>query len=33
MNEKKLYENKEIRSVWDNEKQEWYFLSRMLLTC
>ncbi|NLJ63820.1 MAG: phage antirepressor protein [Christensenellaceae bacterium] len=25
MNEIKLYENKEIRSVWDNEKEEWYF--------
>lgn len=21
----KIYENKEIRSVWDNEKEEWYF--------
>ncbi|MGI6653479.1 MAG: BRO family protein [Christensenellales bacterium] len=25
MSEIKLYENKEIRSVWDNEKEEWYF--------
>lgn len=25
MNEIKIYENKEIRSVWDNEKEEWYF--------
>lgn len=25
MNEIKLYENKEVRSVWDNEKEEWYF--------
>ena len=25
MNEIKLYENKEIRSVWDEEKEEWYF--------
>ena len=25
MNEIKLYENKEIRSAWDNEKEEWYF--------
>ena len=25
MNEIKLYENKEIRSVWDNEKEEWFF--------
>ncbi|MGR3808047.1 hypothetical protein SAMN05660772_02647 [Pasteurella testudinis DSM 23072] len=25
MNEIKLYENKEIRSVWDNEKEEWHF--------
>lgn len=25
MNEIKLYENKEIRSVWDSEKEEWYF--------
>ncbi|HPW67135.1 MAG TPA: BRO family protein [Salinivirgaceae bacterium] len=25
MNAIKLYENKEIRSVWDNEKEEWYF--------
>jgi hypothetical protein len=25
MNEIKLYENKEIRSIWDNEKEEWFF--------
>jgi len=25
MNEIKLYENKAIRSVWDNEKEEWFF--------
>ena len=25
MNKIKLYENKEIRSVWDNDKEEWYF--------
>ena len=25
MNEIKLYENKQIRSVWDEEKEEWYF--------
>ena len=25
MNEIKLYENKEIRSVWEEEKEEWYF--------
>ncbi len=25
MDEIKLYENKQIRSVWDNEKEEWYF--------
>ena len=25
MDELKLYENKEIRSVWDEEKEEWYF--------
>lgn len=25
MSEIKLYENKEIRSVWDKEKEEWYF--------
>lgn len=25
MNEIKLYKNKEIRTVWDNEKEEWYF--------
>lgn len=25
MNDIKLYENKAIRSVWDNEKEEWYF--------
>ncbi len=25
MDEIKLYENKEIRSIWDNEKEEWYF--------
>lgn len=27
MNEIKLYENKEIRSAWDNEKEERLFLS------
>ena len=25
MDEIKLYENKEVRSVWDEEKEEWYF--------
>lgn len=25
MTEIKLYENKQIRSIWDNEKEEWYF--------
>mgnify|MGYP000894743139 CR=1 FL=1 len=25
MNEIKRFENKEIRSIWDNEKEEWYF--------
>ena len=25
MDEIKLYENKEIRSVWDEEKEKWYF--------
>lgn len=25
MNEIKLYENKEIRSAWNEEKEEWYF--------
>lgn len=25
MNDIKLYENKEIRSVWDEEKEEWFF--------
>ena len=25
MDEVKLYENKQIRSVWDEEKEEWYF--------
>ena len=25
MDEIKLYENKEIRSVWNEEKEEWYF--------
>ncbi|MDO5690629.1 MAG: BRO family protein [Tissierellia bacterium] len=25
MDEIKLYENKKIRSAWDNEKEEWYF--------
>ena len=25
MNEIKLYENKKIRSAWDDEKEEWYF--------
>ena len=25
MDEIKLYENKKIRSVWDEEKEEWYF--------
>ena len=25
MNEIKIYENNEIRSIWDNKKEEWYF--------
>jgi prophage antirepressor-like protein len=25
MNDIKLYENKKIRTIWDNEKEEWYF--------
>lgn len=25
MNDLKLFENKRIRSVWDEEQQEWYF--------
>lgn len=25
MDKIKLYENKQIRSVWDEEKEEWYF--------
>ncbi len=25
MNEIKLFENKQIRSVWNEEKEEWYF--------
>ena len=25
MNDIKLYENKEIRSIWDEEKEEWFF--------
>ncbi|MGB4626329.1 MAG: Bro-N domain-containing protein [Erysipelotrichaceae bacterium] len=25
MSEIRIYENKEIRSVWDNKKEEWYF--------
>ncbi len=25
MNEIKLFENKQIRSIWDEEKEEWYF--------
>lgn len=25
MNEIKLYENKQVRSIWDEEKQEWFF--------
>jgi len=25
MNEIKLFENQQIRSVWDEEKQEWFF--------
>lgn len=25
MNEIKLYENKEVRTVWDSEKEEWCF--------
>ena len=25
MNEIKIYDNKQIRSAWDNEKEEWYF--------
>ena len=24
-NEIKLFEGKQIRSAWDNEKEEWYF--------
>ena len=24
-NEVKLFEDNKIRSVWDNEKEEWYF--------
>lgn len=26
MNEIKLFENSQIRSVWDSEKEEWFFL-------
>ena len=25
MNEIKLYENQQIRSVWDEEQEEWFF--------
>lgn len=25
MNEIKLYENKQVRSIWDKEKEEWFF--------
>ncbi|VTU06474.1 Uncharacterised protein [Actinobacillus porcinus] len=25
MNKIKLFENQQIRSVWDEEKQEWFF--------
>lgn len=25
MNEIKLFENSQIRSVWDSEKEEWFF--------
>jgi hypothetical protein len=25
MNEIKQFENREIRSLWDNDKEEWYF--------
>ncbi len=25
MNEIKLFENQQIRSVWDEKKQEWFF--------
>ena len=25
MDEIKLYDNKQIRSVWDEEKEEWHF--------
>ena len=25
MDEVRLYENKEVRSVWDEEQEEWYF--------
>ncbi len=25
MNEVKIYENKEVRTIWDEEKEEWYF--------
>ena len=31
MGEIKLFENKEIRTIWDKEKEEWYFLLWMLL--
>lgn len=31
MSEIKLFENKEIRTIWDKEKEEWYFLLWMLL--
>ena len=24
-NEIKLFEGKQVRSAWDNEKEEWYF--------
>ena len=25
MDEIRLYENKEVRSIWDEEQEEWYF--------
>ncbi|EFM97042.1 hypothetical protein [Actinobacillus pleuropneumoniae] len=25
MNELKLFENRQIRSTWDDEKEEWFF--------
>ena len=32
-NKIKLFENKEIRVAWNNEKEDWYFLLSILFQC